>query len=434
LLKNKSKHTVPNPGTFWFALDNAAKIYPAIINENVTAVFRITAILKQPVKIQPFRKAVLQAEKRFPFFMVQLREGFFWYYLEHLPRHIPVEPDEKPLCRKFPKGHLLLRIPVKSNHISVECSHILTDGSGAFEFFRTILLLYSAECGAEIPDRYRITDTMNRIPEEKYEDAYNRYFKAEIPPMVKRSKAFHLPYSLKTYPRFTRINAIVPLEQMKKIAHLKGVSITVYLASVYLFILQEIYETLNGFSKYKKRKKLRVQVPINLRNIFPSKTMRNFSLFVMPEIDLRLGHYTFDEIVKSVYHQIMLETDEKLINKNISRNVGSERKLFIRGIPLFLKSLILRLKYFSLGTSQYSGVLTNLGKIELPDETGRLIDCFIMTPPPPNKMLKISVGVAGFGNKLTLSFGNITHSLVFEEKFLGFLRDQKIPVETITKD
>jgi NRPS condensation-like uncharacterized protein len=428
-LNSKSKNTIPNPDKFWFALDNAAKIFPAVITKEVTAVFRLTAILKQPVKIKPFRKAVLQAEKHFPFFRVQLREGFFWYFLEHLPQHIPVEPDDNTPCRKFPKGSLLIRIPVKGNSISVECSHILTDGTGAFEFLKTILILYSAECGAKIPDEYQISKMVNRISEEEYEDAYNRYFKAEIPPMVKRSKAFHLPYSLKSHPRFTRQYAIIPLEEIKEMAQTKGVSITVYLVSVYLFVLQEIHEGLNGFSRYKKEKKLRIQVPINLRNIFPSKTKRNFSLFVMPEIDLRLGHYTFDEIVKSVYHQMKLETDEKLINKNISRNVGSERKLFVRGIPLFLKSLILRLKYYSLGTSQYSGVLTNLGKIDLPDETARLIDYFIITTPPPNKMLKISCGVAGFGHKLTLSFANITRSQEFEKKFLQFLRDQNISVE-----
>ena len=250
--------------------------------------------------------------------------------------------------------------------------------------------------------------------------------------MVKRSKAFHIPYPLKSIPRFTRLNVIVSLEKMKKIAHEKEVSITIYLVSVYLYILQEIYESLNGLSKYKKNKRLRIQVPINLRKIFPSKTMRNFSLFVMPEIDLRLGHYTFDEIIKAVYHQIKLETDEKLINKNISRNVGSEMKLYVRGIPLFLKSLILQMKYYSLGTSQYSGVITNLGKIELPTETRELVDYFIVTPPPPNKMLKISCGVAGFGDKLVLSFVNITQSTEFEEKFLQFLKDQNITVEMET--
>lgn len=90
------------------------------------------------------------------------------------------------------------------------------------------------------------------------------------------------------------------------------------------------------------------------------------------------------------------------------------------------------MKYYSLGTSQYSGVLTNLGKIDLPDETSKLIDYFILTPPPPNKMLKIGCGVAGFGINLTLSFGNVTLSEEFEEKFLRFLRKQNISVQLKT--
>ncbi len=428
-MNSKNRNTTPNHDKFWFALDNAAKIFPAITTKEVTSVFRLTAVLKQPVKIEHLRKAVLLAEKRFPYFMVQLREGFFWFYLEHLAQHIPIEADDQVCCRKFPKGGLLIRFLARDNQISGEFSHILTDGTGAFRFFKAILIIYFGECGVEIPDEYRINEPVSQIPKEEYEDAYNRYFKAEIPPMIKRSKAFHLPYSVKPAPRFSRLNAIVSMETLKKVAREKGVSITVYLVSVYLYILQEIFENLKGFNNHKKQKKLRIQVPVNLRNIFPSETMRNFSLFVMPEIDLRLGHYTFDEILKSVYHQTKLETDEKLINKNISRNVGSEKKIYVRGIPLFLKSLILRMKYYSLGTSQYSGVLTNLGKIDLPGETGRLVDYFLLTAPPPNKMLKINCGIAGFADKLVLSFGNVTTSVEFEKKFLQYLRDQNISVE-----
>lgn len=418
----------PEPGKFWLSLDNAAKIYPAVINDDFTAVFRITAVFKKAIEIKPLNKAVLIAEKRFPYFRVQLKEGFFWYYLEEFPQHFPIETDEKPFCRKFSKKRLLIRVRVKKNRLSAEFSHVLTDGSSGLEFIKTILILYSKECGAVVPaEYYRNLET--QVTEEEYEDAYKRYFKAEIPPMIKKSKAFHLPFNLNSYPRLSILNAIIPVRQLKDVAQSKEVSITVYLVSVYLFILQQISDGKYGQVKYKKRKILRVQVPINLRRIFPSKTMRNFSLFVMPEIDLRLGHYTFDEIVKSVFHQTQLESDEKLINKNISRNVGSEKRLYIRSIPLFIKSLILRIKYYSLGTSQYSGVITNLGSIELPPQTSMMVEYFIMTPPPPNKMLKINCGIAGFGEKLVISFCNITQSQEFENKFLQFLREKNISVE-----
>ncbi len=422
-------NTTSSNNRFWFSLDNAAKIFPAIITEELPVVFRLTAVLKQPVKIKPFRRAVLLAENRFPYYKMQLKEGFFWFYLESLPYHIPIIVDENRLCKKFLKSEMLLRIVLRNNTISVEFSHILTDGSGGLEFLKTILILYSKECGAKIPDEYCFIKPDNPISEEEYEDAYKRYFKQEIPPMVKRSKAFHLPYSLNTTPRFKQSSAIVSLKQIKQLANEKGVNINVYLVSVYLYLLQEMFEKLNASSKFKKNKRIRIQVPINLRNIFPSKTMRNFSLFVMPEIDLRLGHYSFDEIIKSVYHQIKLETEEKLINKNISRNVGSEKKIYVRGIPLFLKSLILRMKFYALGTSQYSGVISNLGKIDLPSETREFVDYFIAIPPPPNKMLKINCGVIGFGEKLVLSFGNITNSKEFENRFIQFIKDQNISVE-----
>lgn len=431
-MRHTSKNISPTRSRFWFSLDNAAKIFPAIITNEVTAVIRLSVKLKQPVKIKPFRKAVLLAEKRFPYYCVQLKKGFFWYYLEHLPQHIPIEVDDKPCCRMFSNGQMLLRFLVKDKSISLEVCHILTDGGGAFELFKTILIYYARECNIAIPDDFNFKKPNDSISSEEYEDAYKRYFREDIPPMVKRSKAFHLPHSLNSSPRLNRLKVSLSLEDIKQQAAKKEVSITVYLAAVYLYTLQEIYEELNPLTRLKTHKILRVQVPVNLRNIFPSKTMRNFSLFVMPEIDLRLGHYSFEEILKTTYHQMQLETEKKLINKNIARNVGSEKKIYVRSIPLFLKSLILKIKFNSLGTSQYSGVVTNLGKVKLPPQVEEMVDYFVLTAPPPNKMLKISCAIIGFNNNLVLSFGNITTSNEFEQKFLTFIKSQNISVELET--
>ena len=177
---------------------------------------------------------------------------------------------------------------------------------------------------------------------------------------------------------------------------------------------------------------LRVQVPVNLRNIYPSITMRNFSLFVMPQIDLRLGHYTFDELVKTVYHQMNIGTEEKLINKNIARNVGSRKKFYVRGTPLFFKSLILKYIHYSLGPRQYSGVLTNLGRVTFPAEVCKLIDNLIFIPPPPHKRVKISCGIVGFNDNLVLSFGNITRSKELEERFIKLLTNEGISCKVLT--
>ncbi len=424
----------PNNNRFWFPLDNAAKIFPAIISDEIPVVFRLTAVLKQPVKIKPFHRAVLLVEKRFPYYKVQLKEGFFWFYLEHLPGHIPIDVDKYLLCKRFSKGETLVRILVRENRISVEFSHIITDGCGGLEFLKTILIEYSKACGAIVPADFSCMRPDSTILKEEYEDAYIRYFKEEIPPMIKRSNAFHLPYPLNSTPRFKQTIGIISLKQIKQVAAFKQVNITVYLISVYMYVLQEIFEALPSSNKFKKSKRLRIQIPVDLRNIFPTKTMRNFTLFVMPGIDLRLGHYTFDEILKYVFHQMQLETDEKLINKNIARNVGGEKNIYVRGIPLFLKSVLLRMKFYSLGTSQYSGVISNMGKMELPPETDKLIDYFIVISPPPNKMLKINCGIISFGDKLVLSFGNVTKSKEFEEKFKIFLQSQNIYMETKNRE
>lgn len=422
-----------NKEKFWTPLDNAAKIFPAIRSKEHTTVIRFTAVLNERVTISSLIRAAKQLENRFPYFLVSLRRGFFWYYLEQVDESFIIHHDNSMPCRAFyskkDKG-LLLRILVHKNQLSIECLHILTDGFGALTFLRTLLIYYFIDKGFIKADDKSMLNPI--IYEEEFEDAYSRYFKENLPGIIKQPKAFHVPFPLKKKPRFDLLFAILPIEQLKLKAKEKRVSITDYLVAVYLLVIQDIYFKNKNKGISSSNKIARIQVPVNLRNIYPSKTLRNFSLFVMPEIDFRLGEYTFTELLKIVYHKMRLETDEKLISKIISRNVGGERKIFVRGIPIWLKSLVLNFKYYSEGANQYSGVVTNLGKVDFPMSIRDKIDYFIVTPPPPNKKLKINCGVIGYEDKLVLSFGNITKNMDFERKFLQFLTKQGINIR-VTK-
>jgi len=414
---------------FWMRLDNAAKIYPAVQNNELTSVFRLSCVLKHRVKIKPLLEAIHAIENRFPYFKVKPRKGFFWYYLEFHDEYIPLKPDFGIPCRAFGKDDLIFRILVKGDRISVEFSHIITDGGGGFEFFKTLLLTYFDRCCISVNNDIPFLQPGQPPHEEEFEDGFARYFQKNIPSPKKKEKSFHLPFKLNTPPRFNVIIARLALNDVYKKSKENNVTITEFLVAVYLYTLQSVFNGFSTFKKLRSRKIFRIQVPVNLRRIYGSKTMRNFSLFVTPEIDVSLGYYTFEEILKTVHHLMQLETDKKLINKIIARNVGAERNRFLKHTPLFLKSIILYLTYSIAGTSRYSGVITNLGKVSLGERADSNIEYFVFIPPPPNNALRVNCGVLGFKDSLVMSFGNITQSKQLEREFFRFLVKQGIGVK-----
>ena len=421
----------------WLKLDNAAKLFPAIMSAELTSVFRITVFLKKPIKFSAIKEAVEISSRRFPYFSVSLGSGLFWHYLEYNHQIPRILTEEKIPCTAFAakrKNEPLYRILVKENRISVEFIHILTDGGGAFEYLKSLLYTYFRLNGNHIPSDEKIILPESPISKEEIEDGYKRFFRRKIPPPGKLTKAWHLPFRLDGKPRLKIIRSQITLDKILEVARSYGVSVTEYMVSVYLFTLQMIY--LEEIEKVKKQKRgvLRIEVPVNLRKKFPSKTMRNFSLFVLPEIDLRLGVYSFDEILKIVKYQLQTGADVKQITRFLSQNVGHEKSPFVRLLPLFIKSMAISAVYKRLGSNQCSGILTNLGRVKLPEEMENLIDAFEVVPTPPNTHVKISCAMVTFKNQLRLDFGNISRSTSFEMHFLKYLTESGIPVKVLNNN
>jgi NRPS condensation-like uncharacterized protein len=414
----------------WLKLDNAAKLFPAIISDDLTSVFRITATLKEPVRYSAINEAVAITSKRFPYFSVSLGTGIFWHFLEfndQLPR---IQVEEKVPCTAFAakrKGEPLYRVIIKGKRISVEFIHILTDGAGALEYLKTLLYTYLTLTGNQISSPGEIIQPGTPVSEEEMEDGYNRFFQ-KLPPPTRLVKAWHLPFRINKKPKLKVLSAEVNVDGIIELSHKHKVSVTEYIVSVCHFSLQKIF--ISG----KEGKVLRIEVPVNMRKIYPSKTMRNFSLFVLPEIDVRLGTYTFDEILSSVHHQMQISADIKQISRFLSSNVSSEKLFIIRIMPLFIKKMVIASVYRGLASKRWTGIVTNLGLVTLPTEMGDMVDSFELTPPPPNSKIKVSIALISYKDKLRICFCNITESHELERLVLKHLSDAGTHVKILNND
>jgi NRPS condensation-like uncharacterized protein len=417
----------------WLKLDNAAKLFPAIISKDLTSVFRITASLKEPVKYSAIREAVEITSKRFPYFSVSLGSGLFWHFLEFVDHPPRIQADEDIPCTSFAikrKNEPLYRIILKRNKISVEFIHILTDGVGALEYLKSLLYTYLTLTGRHIASPGKIILSESPVSDEEFEDGYNKYFR-KLPPPSRLVKAWHLPFKLNERPRLRVLHAEVKLDEILEVSRKSKVSITEYFVSVYHYALQEIFISSNKKNRRRIRKVIRIEVPVNMRKKFPSRTMRNFSLFVLPEIDLRLGIYTFDEILRSVHHQLQMSTDIKQISRFLSSNVSYEKLAIIRILPLFIKKFTMAAVYRGLASKRFTGLVTNLGLVTLPDEMAEMIDSFEIIPPPPNLKVKVGSALISYKNKLRIYFCNITQSLELERHILKHLADAGIHVKIL---
>lgn len=417
----------------WLKLDNAAKIFPAVTNSTRTSVFRLSVDLTEPVNLSCLEKAIRITMNDMPYFQSHLRKGFFWYWLEPSTASLKIQPDDQAPCRTFSmqkRNHLLIRVLARNNTISTEFSHILTDGGGGMQFLQKLLFEYGRlkEWAIPAPEDAGILSVQTP---EVLEDGYVKFFKKKYPKPHKISHAFHLPFAVGRKIHFSTITAELSVKEVLERSRSREISMTEYLASVYLYSLQKSYLKEQRESSRRGKSVLRVQIPVNLRGIYQSNTLRNFALFVMPEIDPRFGAYSFDEIAATVHHYMQLETNVRQIQRIIARNVGGEKNPLIRIVPLLLKIPILILLFNNSGPLLYSGVLTNLGAVKLHNSLDNYIQGFRFIAPPPDPRIRINGALVSYKDRLILSFGNQTTNTSFERDFFKFLVEDKIHVKIL---
>ncbi len=419
-----------------YKLDNAATVFSFVSSKRIPCLYRLSASLNKPINIKILQRAFEDILPRFPYFSVNLRPSFSWYYWKKVEGKPSVILDEKYPCQEMPirkKGILPFRVRAFQNRIAVEFHHSLTDGTGAITFLRALVSQYLHLQGVEVKDWQDVFRPDQQPDPEEFEDAFKRYYKKVVPEPRRIPYAFHLPYKLEKKGIYHIITGSMPVKDVLKISKGYNVTLTEFLTSVYLASLQDILFDFPEKIRKKMMKPIRLMIPVNLRRIYPSKTMRNFSLYVTPGINPKLGRYSFDEILKEVYHYMRVEVNDKYINQQIKRNVRGEIHPAMQVIPLFIKRMFGKLLYYNLGEYLYSGVLTNLGRVSLPEPLNDHINKFEFYP-APSPVTKTDCAVVSYKDTLYITFGRVIREAEVERLFFSKIRKMGVHVKIDSND
>ncbi len=352
----------------WMRLDNAAKIYPAAKRRNWNNFFRISATLTEPIDTGVLASALDVTARRFPSIAVRLRRGVFWYYLEEIPKTPSIQPEKSCPLAHAPFHEVrqcAFRVLVYKNRVAVEFFHALTDGTGALVFVKTLLAEYLSEkYGLSVPAEKGVLGRLEEPAPEELEDSFARYA-GDVTASRAESTAYHLSGTPERDGYKNLVTMMIPAEKLRACAKEHRVSVTELLCAAMMQAIGELQA--EKVPNVRHRKPVKVLIPVNLRNLFPSRSLRNFASYITPEIDPRMGNCSFSELCSLVHHKMGLENNRRTMRAKFAANVASERSPILRVMPLFIKNIAMKAVFDAVGECKSCLCLSNLGRVELPE-------------------------------------------------------------------
>ncbi len=412
----------------WMKLDNAAKIYPAARRRSWTNVFRLSVTYYDPIDTEVLKSALTKVIKRFPSVAARLRSGLFWYYIEEIGKTPEILREEDYPINRMPFRDIkkcAFRVLYYKNRMSVEIFHSITDGTGGTIFVKNLAAEYIRQkYGEEVPFEEGIVDLDEEPRREELEDSFARYT-SKVNPGWKEPNAYAIRGTPEDDGFMHVVSGIMNAEDVHREAKKYGVTVTTFLAAV---MMKSIYEHQNERVKnHKHLKPIRVLIPVNLRAFLPSKTMRNFAQYITPDIDPRLGEYSFEEMVNVIHHRMGIDLNAKYLSAKFTPNVRSERVKLLRIMPLFIKNFAMKLVYNAVGEKKSSICMSNLGVVKLPESMVKHIERidFVLGV---QAMSPVNCATITYNGKLIVNFVRTIKESDLERNFFTTLRKMGIRI------
>lgn len=405
----------------WHSLDNAALIFPAAVEGADTQVFRISCELYEKVDPAILQLALSETIRIFKCYQSVLKPGLFWYYLERTDQTARVHQENTQPCENIYKRNrkrLLFDVSYFNSRVNLEIYHVLSDGTGALNFLKTLITKYLS-LSRNLPD---LPLPFDASAIQMSDDSFRRYYSGTL--NVRRK----LPNSAcqlrgPRYPedRLKVITGRVNLKPLLDAAHNYNTTLTVFLCACLMKAISE------SVSTEQKKSPVVLAVPVDLRQHFPSASVRNFFSILLIEYDYANGTGSFEDVIKKISEDFNSGLSKENLAKWIDSNSAIEHLAVTRATPLFLKDLALKAAYKYSMQKDTAG-FSNIGIISMPPEVAPFIRSFDFYS-GTNKM---QVCICSFEGSLSVSFTSPYVSSEIQRSFFRMLTDLGAEVEILT--
>ncbi len=338
----------------WYKLDNIGTFYSLTSNSKIPKVFRYSAILKDEIDEELLQTALKNTILVFPNFNVNLKRGFYWYYLDETNKKNDVTIEKLPICFKIYNNSddFLYRVSYYKKKINFEVSHILSDGKGSVEFFKLLITNY-------VSLKYKVKAKCHSKNSalEKAEDSFTKYYHRTNLPKRNTEKAYK--YKGRKYKNQTRyLECHLDLKSVLKLAHEYNTTLTSFLVSILIYSFKDKLK-LSELNRY-----IKIDLPVDLRPYFNSTTSMNF--FALTTISYKFNQK--DDSITNIIDNVNKQFKEKITAEKLSERVNLlvslEKNWLCRIVPIFIKEPVLRL-FDHFITNGNTSCVSNLGIISL---------------------------------------------------------------------
>ncbi len=406
-----------------FRMDHSGMIHMATLRSGKANIFRLSVTLNEAVQPEMLQEAFRIIAPRFPTLVAGVESGFLRHYVVPCETLPVVTEDNSPLHDMTPETirSCAMRVLYRKDKIITEFFHSLTDGYGGTVFLKALLAEYlHLTHGISLPEETEIP-LSSQLPQLcETTDSFSEY-------RSKKRRGFnrvrsYQPSGTEDEPTTHITTGIFDVNLLLQAAHRYQMTLTSFLTTVMAEALMELQQRQK--KPGKKAKPIQILVPVNLRKIFPSRTLRNFSLYALPCVRSEDSRRTFPELANHIHAQIQQQLSVAYLRSMIETTAALEHNAFLRLLPLHLKCIGLRIGFRLCGSRTSSLTLSNLGQFQFPEPMRPFIrhTDFILSP---RTRTPYNCGVVSCNGKLHINFTRSCKNPELERIFFRKLSEKK---------